>query len=113
MIITMKTTKILPHEKFTYSCTGLIAVYNSCTGNRRTRGSRARGGSLPQGPADGLNEEELAGNGVRVGTLKKLLLRIPREEAEVPETEETGHPLKLISLEQVTVRGEDLTGREN
>lgn len=63
---------------------------------------------MPQGSfssADaGLNAEELAGNGVKVDTLKTLLAKSTEEGDEKT-------PPKLISLDQVTVRGEDLTGK--
>ena len=59
--------------------------------------------------ADGLNAEELAGNGVKVDTLRKLLAK--EKEEEGGSSEGTNHPPKLISLDQVIVRGEDLTGR--
>lgn len=59
---------------------------------------------------DGLNEEELVRNGVKVGTLKQLLARSAEEKDDEDITEGSGPP-KLISLSQVTVRGEDLTGR--
>ena len=65
-----------------------------------------------QAPAEGLNEEELVGSGVKVDTLKKLLPSTPGEEqgeGEGEETKESGPP-KLISLDQITVKGEDLTG---
>ena len=72
------------------------------------RGGRARAGSLPlASQVDVLNAEELAANGVRVDTLKRLSLRTPKEEVE---SEEGGQPPKLIPLDQVTLRGEDLTG---
>lgn len=71
---------------------------------RHIRGNRARGGALPQhaSAAEGLNAAELKGNGVKVETLKKLML-----SGEEPKES----PPKLISLDQVTVRGEDLTGK--
>lgn len=67
-------------------------------------------GSLPS--AEGLNAQELAGNGVRVDTLKALLVRSAEEEtSEDAENKTSSDPPKLISLDQVTVRGEDLTGK--
>jgi hypothetical protein len=59
--------------------------------------------------ADSLNAEELAGNGVKVDTLKRLLPKITAEEKKGGGSK-SSNPPKLISLDQVTVRGEDLTG---
>lgn len=63
-------------------------------------------GSLP--PADGLNAEELAGIGVKVGSMKQLLAQ---SAGEKQDDQADRNPPKLISLDQVTVRGEDLTGK--
>lgn len=80
------------------------------------RGGRGRGGALPQAThsIDSLNMEELVGSGVKVDTLKTLLGRKDgkNEDHLDPDspTKMTGSPLKLISLDQVTMKGEDLTG---
>lgn len=60
---------------------------------------------------DGLNEEELAGAGVMVDTLRNLMK--VSAQAKEEEAEDKDSPPKLISLDQVTVRGEDLTGKHN
>ncbi len=78
------------------------------------RGARTRGNALPQSSASGdatLNAEELAKNGVNVETLKKLMLIKTDQEGEA-DPSETSNLVKLISFDQVTVRGEDLTGEK-
>ena len=87
-------------------------------GGRRVRGGRGCGGSVVASTAsDGLNEEELAGNGVKVDTLKTLLAKEDKEEEKKEEeegkeqSEENANPPKLISLDQVLVKGEDITGK--
>ena len=65
--------------------------------------------------SESLNAEELAGNGMKVGTLKQLLATGSTTEEEGKDTggdemKTNQNPQKLISLDQVTVRGEDLTG---
>lgn len=75
----------------------------------RLRGARARGGILPQASStDGLNLEELASSAIKVDTLRKLM---KGETDSSSEEEGTNEPKKFISLDQVVVRGEDLTGR--
>lgn len=78
---------------------------------RRARGSRARGGAMPAAvhAVESLNPEELAASGIKVDTLKTLLQQT-KEEGE-GEGAKAG-PQKLISLDQVTMRGEDLTGKK-
>lgn len=83
-------------------------------GGRRTRGNRVPQASV----SESLNAEELAGNGVKVETLKQLLAarNTPEEgkhTAAGDQTKANQNPPKLISLDQVTVRGEDLTGMLN
>ena len=88
-----------------------ILIWAFCVifvGGRRIRGGRARG-NFPQASlsADGLNAEELTKNGVKVDILKKLMLN--RQEEVDDGQIKSDNPPKLISLDQVTVRGEDLT----
>ncbi len=61
---------------------------------------------------ESLNPEELAGSGVKVDTLKVLFRRSKEEDGTQlgSPTKMVGEPPKLISLDQVTMRGEDLTG---
>ena len=67
-----------------------------------------------QGPAssssvDGPNIEELLSNGIKVDTLKQLMTKNKEDVSEESIGEEGGLK-KIISLDQVTLRGEDLTG---
>ncbi len=78
------------------------------------RGGRGR---ISQGVAsspsvEGPSLEELISTGIRVDTLKQLLAR---KEAEDSATEDSsgdeGKVKQLIALDQVTLRGEDLTSK--
>ena len=67
-----------------------------------------------QGPAssssvDGPNIEELLSNGIKVDTLKQLMTK-NKEDVREESIGEEGGLKKIISLDQVTLRGEDLTG---
>ena len=88
-------------------------------GTRASKGATGSGvgnaraqGSLPM---DGLNEEELSSTGIRVDILKALMKTSHQSEKNMAEedSELTDlSPPKLISLDQVTMRGEDLTGKK-
>ena len=72
-------------------------------------------GRVTQGPTssssvDGPNIEELVGSGVQVDVLKQLITKDKKEVSSEEPSEEEGGLRKLISLDQVTLRGEDLTG---
>lgn len=76
------------------------------------RGGRGRVSQATASPSvEGPSLEELISTGIRVDTLKQLLAR--KEEAEGGATEDLsgdeGKVKQLIALDQVTLRGEDLT----
>lgn len=67
---------------------------------------------MPQvsAPVDGLNAEELTVSGVKVEILKKLMLKSNSEDTGTDAPNTSNSPPQLIALDQITVRGEDLTG---
>lgn len=67
---------------------------------------------MPQvsAPIDGLNAEELTVSGVKVEILKKLMLKSNLEDTGTDAPNTSNSPPQLIALDQITVRGEDLTG---
>lgn len=71
------------------------------------RGGRTRfmQGSSPSSTVGGPSLHELVSSGIKVDTLKQLMAKDREDGAEGIE----GAPIKLIALEQVTLRGEDLT----
>ena len=78
------------------------------------RGGRGRISQAAASPSvEGPSLEELISTGIRVDTLKQLLAR--KEEAEGSATEDLsgdgGKVKQLIALDQVTLRGEDLTSK--
>ena len=68
-----------------------------------------RAGPRETSSMDGPSLDELISSGVKVDTLKQLLTKKKDDSSEVLSGDE-GAPKKLIALDQVTVRGEDLTG---
>ena len=83
----------------------------SSGGGRRVRGGRAR---VMQGPssssAEGPSLEELVSSGIKADTLKQLMTREREDISEDLDGGEHGTtPRKLIALDQITLRGEDLT----
>lgn len=98
----------------------IFLVYFSLPGGRRVRGGRGRGRNRGVGnstkvqvsvPTDGLDEEELSRAGVKMNTLKNLMkVSAQTEEAGDGRSSEDSPPM-LISLDQITVREEDLTGK--
>ena len=61
---------------------------------------------------DDLKEEELASDGVMVHTLKHLMkLSVQAEEEDLDSRIDEDFKLKLISPDEVIVKGEDLTGK--
>lgn len=69
---------------------------------------------MPQvsAPVDGLNAEELTVSGVKVEILKKLMLKSNPEDTGTDAPNTSNSPPQLIALDQITVRGEDLTGAQ-
>ena len=71
---------------------------------------------MMQGPAssssaEGPSLEELVSNGIKADTLKQLMTREREESSEELDggPGDGTTPKKLIALDQVTLRGEDLT----
>lgn len=78
------------------------------------RGGRGRVSQATASPSvEGPSLEELISTGIRVDTLKQLLAR--KEEAEGSATKDLsgdgGKVKQFIALDQVTLRGEDLTSK--
>ncbi len=71
-----------------------------CVGSRRARGGSIRGGGQSS-HHEGPSLEELAKTGVRVEVLQQLL----------PPGDEGSGLTKLLPMDQVTMKGEDLTGQ--
>ncbi len=80
---------------------------------------RAGGVTRTQGsvPAEGMNMAEISSTGVKVDTLRNLMKLSAQCEKDTTEGDtaaasDDSSPPKLISLDQVIMRGEDLTGKE-
>ena len=83
-------------------------------GGRRVRGGRGRvsqaASSSPS--AEGPSLEELISTGIRADTLKQLMARKETEDGATEDsTGDEGKVKKLIALDQITLRGEDLTSK--
>ena len=74
-------------------------------GARRVRGGRMRGANLPAAHTEGPSLADLASSGIKVETLQRLA-------PEDPDGDTMGRriPKQLIAFDQLTLRGEDLTG---
>lgn len=79
------------------------------------RGGRARmmqGSSPSSSIAEGPSLEELVSSGIRADTLKQLMTNKDTEDDDCEDSSrDEGTLKKLVSLEQVTLKGEDLTGK--
>lgn len=85
----------------------VICLYNiqSLSGGRRMRGGSMRGGKMPQSSSsEGPSLEELAKSGIKVDVLQRLMPANQDEEGD-------SGLRKLIALDLVTMKGEDLTGK--
>lgn len=82
----------------------LFSVY-ACIGARRVRGGRIRGVNLPAAHSEAPSLADLASSGIKVETLQRLAPQDPDGD-----TGERRVPKQLIPFDQLTVRGEDLTG---
>ena len=68
---------------------------------------RSMQGPSPSSTVGGPSFHELVSSGIKVDTLKQLMAKDREDVAEGSE----GSLNKLIALEQVTLRGEDLTSK--
>ena len=83
-------------------------------GSRASKGASSKAGTTrSQGtvPIEPLNEEELSSVGIKVDILKALMKSTSQQDIEVESDAEKQSPPRLISIDQVTMRGEDLTGK--
>ena len=84
-------------------------------GGRRVRGGRGRISQTSSSPSmEGPSLEELISTGIRVDTLKQLMARKETEDSAADHEDSSGDEgkvKKLIALDQVTLRGEDLTSK--
>lgn len=77
------------------------------------RGGRGRVSQASSSPSvEGPSLEELISTGIRVDTLKQLMARKETEDSATEDSSgDEGKMKKLIALDQVTLRGEDLTSK--
>ena len=83
-------------------------------GGRRVRGGRGRISQATSfsPSAEGPSLEELISTGIRADTLKQLMARKETEDGAAEDsTGDEGKVKKLIALDQITLRGEDLTSK--
>lgn len=85
-------------------------------GGRRVRGGRGRVSGASSSSAspsvEGPSLEELISTGIRADTLKQLMARKETEDGATEDSGgDEGKVKKLIALDQVTLRGEDLTSK--
>ena len=60
---------------------------------------------------EGPSLKELISTGIRVDTLKQLMASKEKEDGAEDSNDDEGKVKKLIALDQVTLRGEDLTSK--
>jgi len=67
-------------------------------------------------PIEPLNEKELSSAGIKIDTLKVLMKSSSQHDKDIAKVEgdaENKFPPRLIAIDQVTMRGEDLTGKKS